>query len=61
MYIIRDIFDFEIGHLKKSPCRDCSRRKELPECAGQCPLLDRIQTVLAKGVSCTGRHYLTEP
>ncbi|MFW6011949.1 MAG: hypothetical protein ACOC8R_02580 [Desulfosalsimonas sp.] len=61
MYIIRDVFDFEIGYLEKSPCRDCSRRRELPVCAEQCSLLARIQTLLAKGVSCTGRHYPTEP
>ncbi|MFP4668783.1 MAG: hypothetical protein ACLFMN_08305 [Desulfobacterales bacterium] len=60
MYIIRDVFDFEVGYLKKSPCRDCSRSRELPDCAEQCSLLDRIQTMLAKGVSCSGRHYLTE-
>ncbi|MCF8111996.1 MAG: hypothetical protein K9J85_10970 [Desulfobacteraceae bacterium] len=61
MYIIRDVFDFEVGHLKKSPCRECGRRSELPVCAEQCSLLERIQTLLAKGVSCTGRHYLSKP
>ncbi|MFP4160097.1 MAG: hypothetical protein ACOC0W_09460 [Desulfosalsimonas sp.] len=61
MYIIRDVFDFEIGYLEKSPCRECSSRGELPQCSDRCGLLERIQTLLAKGVSCTGSHHFTEP
>lgn len=60
MVIFRDIFDFEIGYLAKSPCKDCIRRKELPECTEQCRTLSEIQYKLARGVSCTGRHPFLE-
>lgn len=59
MYIIRDKFDFEIGYLKKSPCRECISRSSLPHCSDHCSLLEKIQTLLAKGVSCTGGHWFT--
>ena len=60
MYIIRDTFDFEIGHLAKSPCKGCTRRQNLPECAETCRVLDRVRTILAKGISCTGHHPFLE-
>jgi len=56
MTIRRDKFDFEIGYLIKSPCRDCPNRKRLPQCADQCSLLDKIRIILAQGISCTGRY-----
>lgn len=47
-------FDFDIGYLIKSPCRDCDRRKSFfPDCSRECLLLDRIQSILATTVSCT--------
>jgi len=46
------MFDFEIGILSESPCRSCEGRSLLPECAGNCKLLARVQTILAGGVSC---------
>lgn len=61
MIIIRDIFDFEIGYLAKSPCRECKHRQELPACSDDCALLDQIRIVLARGVSCTGHHPFAEP
>lgn len=60
MPIIRDRFDFDIGYLIKSPCRDCPHHGDLPQCADRCKLLDTIQIILAKGVSCTGRHPFME-
>ncbi|MGM0451640.1 MAG: hypothetical protein ACQERN_00560 [Thermodesulfobacteriota bacterium] len=60
MTIIRDKFDFEIGHLTQSPCRRCPENRNLPECADRCRILDSIQMALAKGVSCTGRHPFLE-
>ncbi len=60
MIIIRDRFDFEIGHLAKSPCRECRHKKDLPDCSDGCKTLDRIQVVLASGVSCTGHHPFLE-
>jgi hypothetical protein len=43
-------FDFEIGYLVKSPCRDCVSRQDLPTCVEGCEILDQIQTVLADSI-----------
>ena len=43
-------FDFEIGYLVKSPCRDCVSQGDLPDCIQGCEILDRIQTVLADSI-----------
>jgi hypothetical protein len=60
-YIVDRQFDFDIGYLKKSPCRTCLRRPLLPDCADSCAILDRIQTRLARGVSTTHTHSPLEP
>jgi hypothetical protein len=46
-------FDFEIGYLIKSPCKECKNRNTFPKCADNCEMLDRIQTILSEGMSCT--------
>ena len=43
-------FDFDIGYLVKSPCRDCTTRDNLPDCVQGCDILDKIQTVLADSI-----------
>jgi hypothetical protein len=48
-------FDFEIGYLIKSPCKECTARKHFPKCADNCRILDKIHTVLAEAISCS-RH-----
>ncbi|MFP4446529.1 MAG: hypothetical protein ACLFPD_09840 [Desulfosudaceae bacterium] len=48
----RDKFDFEIGYFIKSPCRECPRREEFPACFKKCAMMDRVQTRLAKSISC---------
>ena len=48
-------FDFEIGYLVKSPCRDCDERDYFPKCIDSCKMLDRIHTALAESVSCSKR------
>jgi hypothetical protein len=48
----RRCFDFEIGYLIKSPCRDCYLRSHLPDCSDDCTVLNKIQTILAPGISC---------
>ena len=48
-------FDFEIGYLIKSPCRECEERSDFPECADTCVTLGRIQAILSEGISCTRR------
>jgi hypothetical protein len=54
-------FDFDIGHLKKSPCRACPMRPALPGCSEACRILDRIQTKLARGIATTHTHSSLEP
>ena len=49
-------FDFEIGYLLKSPCKTCKQLKQFPRCFDECALLDKVQTVLSEGISCTNRY-----
>ncbi len=46
-------FDFEIGTLIKSPCKDCDQLKRFPKCFDECKVIDKLQTVMAEGRSCT--------
>ena len=46
-------FDFEIGYLVKSPCKECEVRKQFPKCVDDCSMLDKIHTRLSEAVSCT--------
>ena len=52
----RHRFDFDIGHLVKSPCRECTDRHLFPGCMDNCLPLDKIRTVLANSISCS-RSY----
>ncbi len=45
-------FDFDIGDISKSPCRNCSNRINFPSCMDSCKTLDRFQRILADTVSC---------
>jgi len=49
-------FDFEIGYLVKSPCKECNGRKNFPECIDECNMLDEIHTALSEVVS-SARNY----
>ena len=53
----RDLFDFEIGYLTRSPCLTCENKKDLPRCHDNCPVLDMVQTTLARGISCQSSRY----
>ena len=44
-------FDFEVGYLIKSPCKDCRQYGIFPQCMAECTLLDKIQDVLSAVVS----------
>ena len=46
-------FDFEVGYLVKSPCKECNKRENFPECIDDCSAIDKIQTILSKVRSCT--------
>lgn len=53
--VFRHRFDFEVGYLIKSPCRECRNEGRLPGCADGCDVLEKIQTILAESISCTRR------
>ena len=53
-------FDFDIGYLVKSPCRDCITRETLPDCIQGCQILDQIQTVLADSIPSETNFSPTE-
>lgn len=46
-------FDFEIGYLTQSPCKDCVKKEDFPRCADTCNTLDEIHTILSEAVSCS--------
>lgn len=48
---IRYRFDFDIGYLVKSPCRDCEERDLFPNCLDECSIIDRIHEVLSECVT----------
>jgi len=56
MPVRRDKFDFEIGYLVKSPCKECLDRNNLPKCSDECGILDKVRLILSKGISCSGKH-----
>ncbi|MFZ3045056.1 MAG: hypothetical protein WA151_04010 [Desulfatirhabdiaceae bacterium] len=49
-------FDFEIGYLVKSPCRDCHRQEDIPKCIDRCAILERIHEALSTTIPCGQRH-----
>ena len=53
-------FDFNIGHLVKSPCKACPTRENFPGCMEECELLDQIQTVLSDSVSSANNYSVME-
>ena len=53
-------FDFNIGHLVKSPCKACETRESFPGCMEDCELLDQIQTVLSDSVSSANNYSVAE-
>lgn len=49
-------FDFEIGHLVRSPCKGCTDRPAFPGCIDSCLNLDRLHEILSHGVSCARKY-----
>ena len=54
-------FDFDIGYLVKSPCKDCTTRPIFPDCMDDCKILDQIQTLLSESMSCANNFSTAEP
>jgi hypothetical protein len=53
-------FDYDIGYLVKSPCRDCGNYTAFPECMERCVLLDRVQNVLCDSLSSVHNYSAAE-
>jgi hypothetical protein len=51
-------FDFNVGYLVKSPCRDCQMQSCLPDCSESCEILSKIQSILADSVA-SGYNFST--
>jgi hypothetical protein len=49
-------FDYDVGYLVKSPCRDCGTYGMFPDCVERCAILDRIQTALSTRMSSLHSH-----
>ncbi|BBO73600.1 hypothetical protein DSCW_10170 [Desulfosarcina widdelii] len=56
----RHRFDFDIGYLVKSPCRECTNRHHFPGCMNGCAPLDKIHSVLANSISCSRSYRAME-
>ena len=50
-HIFKHRFDFDIGYLVKSPCKDCDKAHSFPECIDDCDVLDRIHSRLTEAIS----------
>jgi hypothetical protein len=53
-------FDYEIGYLVKSPCRDCGSYASFPDCMDRCTLLDRVQSALCDSLSSMNNFSAAE-
>jgi hypothetical protein len=45
-----------IGHVRKSPCRECSLKNRLPDCSNNCETLNQLQASLAFVTSCSNNY-----
>lgn len=46
-------FDFDVGYLVKSPCKNCKIRYKFPKCLEDCETIDRIHGALCGTISST--------
>lgn len=51
--VLKYKFDFEIGYLVKSPCKECETVDCFPECIDTCEMLDKIHSLLCEAISCS--------
>ena len=43
MTVYKFKFDFDVGNLINSPCKECIDRKKFPKCIDQCKMIDKIR------------------
>jgi hypothetical protein len=53
-------FDYDIGYLVKSPCRDCDTYSKFPDCMDRCGVLNRVQTALCDRLSSLHNYSAVE-
>lgn len=53
-------FDFNVGYLVKSPCKECATRESFPGCMDDCEILEQIQNALSESISCANNFSVTE-
>jgi hypothetical protein len=46
-------FDFDVGYLVKSPCKNCESRPDFPGCSEHCEIIDKIHGILCGTISST--------
>jgi hypothetical protein len=45
----------EGAYITKSPCRDCDRENNLPDCSNNCRMLSQVQALLSGAGSCLNK------
>ena len=53
-------FDINVGHLVKSPCKECEIRESFPSCIDDCQILEQIQSALADSMSTANNYSVAE-
>lgn len=53
-------FDINVGHLVKSPCKECEIRESFPTCIDDCQILEQIQSALADSMSTANNFSVSE-
>ncbi len=53
-------FDFNVGYLVKSACKECETRESLPGCMDECNILEQIQGALSDSMSSANNYSVAE-
>ena len=53
-------FDINVGHLVKSPCKECEIRENFPSCIDDCQILEQIQNALSDSMSTANNFSVAE-
>ncbi|MGB5986860.1 MAG: hypothetical protein WBG37_16280 [Desulfobacterales bacterium] len=49
-------YDFELGYLVKSPCKESPTRPHFPKCINACKILDMLHEKMANTISCSRKN-----
>ena len=53
-------FDFNVGYLVKSSCKECATRSKFPGCMDDCEILEQIQSALSDSMSSANNYSVAE-